>query len=120
MTISIKRFHRSWHLPPNLFMADKDVPRPEFLDLYKTFLRNKVWLQFEKTQDVDELDEIRLTSLLEQRIVNSLENNCTGFWTVDFEEDDKTDTLSLFIMFEMEEDLLKFLKTDAIMFRLEA
>jgi hypothetical protein len=96
-----------------------DGIRPEFMDLYMKFLRNRVWLQLEKTADINKDDEERLTNLLEQRIVNSLENNCGGFWTVDFDEDDKNDSLSIFIMFEQEEDLLQFLKTDAMMFRLE-
>ena len=122
MSIRIKRFHRSWHVPAELYKVDDNTIRPEFMDLYMTFLRHKVWLQIERTGDLSEEDEDRISSLLEQRIVNSLENKCTGFWTADLDDNDKNradDTLSLFIMFEKEEDLTEFLKTDAIMFRLE-
>jgi hypothetical protein len=118
MPLKIKRFHRSWYVKEEVYMSDSDTVRPEFLDLYMKFRRNRVWLQVIPDGDIEAEDEDEFTALLEHRIVNSLENNCTGFWTAEKDEESR-DGLSLYFMFEHEEDLLHFLRTDGLMFRLE-
>lgn len=118
MPFKVSRFHRSWYVKEEMYMSDSDTVRPEFMDLYLKFRRNRIWLQIREDGDLDEDDQERITKLLENRIVNSLENNCTGFWTAE-KDDESRETLSIYFMFEYEEDLDRFLKNDGLMFRLE-
>lgn len=102
-------------------MKDKNEVREEFFDLYMKFRRNRVWLKISNTDEMEEEDEERLHSLLESRVVNSLEQNCSGFWTAERQEENvEENTISLFFMFEHEQDLETFLRTDGLMLRLEA
>lgn len=115
----LTRFHRTRLLQPDIYKSDNDdnVIRPEFMDLYMKFLRNRVWITVD-CKDTSEEEEERLSSLLESQILNALENRCTGFWTIDYKEDEKDQKVDIFIMFENEVDLEGFLANEAMVMRL--
>lgn len=119
MPFKVSRFHRSWYVKEEMYMSDSDTVRPEFMDLYLKFRRNRIWLQIREYGEANEDDQDRIRKLVEHRIVNALENKCTGFWTAEKDEE-SSEALSIYFMFEHEEDLDRFLKSDGLMFRLEA
>jgi hypothetical protein len=118
MTISVKRFQRTWHLGEDIYLNKDDTVKPEFLDLYMTFLRNRVILQLTRDDEESPDEEVHLHDRLERHIVNSLEANCTGFWAVKVEDHPRDENFSLYLMFEKEEDLKHFLKNDGLMLKL--
>ena len=128
--VKIKHFRRSRFIRfTDMFIGHdtKNEVRAEWSSLQQTFHRNKfdVVLSFEKVAtggaSVDDVSD--QFAVMFDNMEDWCEANCSGFWTVwdnESEIDDESDYLDLraSMMFELEEDLMRFIRDCAVIQKL--
>ena len=128
--VSIRHFRRSRFIRfTDMFLGSdtKKEVRAEWSSLLQTFHRNKfdVVMSFEKVASggshMDDVSD-QFTEMFD-RMEDWCEANCSGFWTVWDNEDEIDDNLEYLdlrasVMFEYEEDLMRFIRDCAVIQKL--